>query len=316
MATRAAVVYSPHYYCDIGPHVFPVEKYRLLLERLFAAGEIAPGEVLEPSPASRQDLLLVHTPDYLADLEALRWTPRTAYSELPLTAEIVRAYVLAAGGTTLAAREALRRGVGINLGGGFHHAYADLASGFCYVNDLAVAIRVLQREGRIRRAAVVDCDLHQGNGTAVIFQQSPEVFTFSIHQEHLYPVKERSDLDIGLDDFTEDREYLGLLERALPRVLGEHAPEIVLYQAGADPYREDQLGSLRLTLEGLERRDRMVLEGCAERGIPVVVTLGGGYARRVSDTVRIHHQTCRIALGLHVRRPSAAGSGRGSPAPQ
>jgi acetoin utilization deacetylase AcuC-like enzyme len=192
----------------------------------------------------------------------------------------------------------MRRGAGINVGGGFHHAYADMASGFCYINDLAVAIRVLQRDGLVRRAAVVDCDLHQGNGTAVIFQGDPDVFTFSIHQENLYPVKERSDLDIGLDDFTEDEEYLVRLEGALPRVLDEHRPEIVLYQAGADPYREDQLGSLRLTVQGLERRDRLVLEGCARRDIPSVVTLGGGYARKVSDTIAIHHQTCRVAMAL------------------
>jgi acetoin utilization deacetylase AcuC-like enzyme len=300
MQPRPAVVYSPQYYCDIGPHVFPVEKYRLILERLVEEGHVRPDEVLEPQPPPREDLLLVHTADYLDDLENLRWTRRTAFSELPLTAEIVRAYVLAAGGTTLAAREALRRGVGVNVGGGFHHAFADLASGFCYVNDLAVAVRVLQREGLVRRAAVVDCDLHQGNGTAVIFRDDASVFTFSIHQEHLYPVKERSDLDIGLNDLVGDEEYLLELEAALPRVLDGHRPEIVLYQAGADPYQDDQLGSLRLTMAGLERRDRLVLEGCERRGMPVVVTLGGGYARELNDTVAIHSQTCRIALALYI----------------
>src|SRR5262249_22230927 len=187
------------------------------------------------------------------------------------------------------------------------HAYADMASGFCYINDLAVAVRVLQREGGMRRAAVVDCDLHQGNGTAKIFERDADVFTFSIHQENLYPVKERSDLDVGLDDFTADDEYLARLEAALPQVLDAHRPEIVLYQAGADPFREDQLGSLRLTMEGLERRDRLGLEGCARRGIPSVVTLGGGYARRVSDTIAIHHQTCRIALALDYGTRAASG---------
>lgn len=302
MPTHAAVVYSPLYECDIGPHVFPVEKFRGVVERMVAAGEVDRGALLAPELAPPEDLLLVHTAEYLDDLNHLRWTPRTAYSELPLTTEIVYAYVLAAGGTTRASREALRRGAGINVGGGFHHAYADMASGFCYINDLAVAIRVLQRDGLVRRAAVVDCDLHQGNGTAKIFQGDPDVFTFSMHQENLYPVKERSDLDIGLDDFTGDDEYLARLEAALPAVLDAHRPEIVLYQAGADPYREDQLGSLRLTMAGLELRDRMVLEGCARRGIPAVVTLGGGYARQVNDTIAIHHQTCRVALTLDVAR--------------
>jgi acetoin utilization deacetylase AcuC-like enzyme len=292
---RAAVVHSPHYYCDIGPHVFPTEKFERVRRELVAAGEVADDEILTPEPAARDDLLLVHAPEYVDDLEHLRWTPRTACSELPLTAEIVRAYRLAAGGTTLAAREALTRGAGINVGGGFHHAFADLASGFCYINDLAVAVRVLQRDREIERAAVVDCDLHQGNGTAHLFRDDPGVFTFSIHQEHLYPVKEKSDLDVGLENGTGDDEYNRRLADSLERVWA-HRPEIVLYQAGADPFEDDQLGALRLTFAGLETRDRLVLEGCRARGIPAVVTLGGGYARRVSDTVRIHTQTCRIAL--------------------
>jgi acetoin utilization deacetylase AcuC-like enzyme len=254
--------------------------------------------VAAPAPASRQELLRVHTAPYLDDLEQLRWSPRTLASELPLTREIVDAYVLAAGGTTQAARAALLSGFGINLGGGFHHAFADRAEGFCYVNDLAVAVRVLQGEGRVRRAAVVDVDVHQGNGTARIFAGDASVFTLSIHQEANYPMpKERGDLDVGLADGTGDAEYLAALERALEPVWG-FAPELVLLQAGADPYRDDQLGGLALSLEGLERRDRMVLEGCAARGIPAVVTLGGGYARRLEDTVEIHAATCRVALRL------------------
>jgi acetoin utilization deacetylase AcuC-like enzyme len=295
MARRAAVVHSHGYQCDIGPHVFPVAKYGLVRRALVEAGELGDDEVIESEFPSEADLRLVHTAEYLEDLERLRWTPRTACSELPLTAEIVRAYRLAAGGTTRASREALARGAAVHIGGGFHHAFADLASGFCYINDLAVAIRVLQRDGLVRRAAVVDCDLHQGNGTAHIFRDDEGVFTFSIHQEHLYPVKERSDLDIGLDNGAGDAEFNGRLAGALPRIW-DHRPEIVLYQAGADPFLDDQLGALRLTFEGLESRDRLVIDGCAERGIPVVVTLGGGYARQVADTVRIHAATCRIAL--------------------
>jgi len=300
MSTRAAVVHAPGYACDIGPHVFPVAKYGLVRRDLVGSGDLRDEDVIDPEPPTEEDLRLVHTAEYLDDLAQLRWTPRTACSELPLTTEIVRAYRLAAGGTTRAAREALERGVGVHIGGGFHHAFADLASGFCYINDLAVAIRVLQRDGKLARAAVVDCDLHQGNGTAHVFRDDDRVFTFSIHQEHLYPVKERSDLDIGLDNGAGDDEFNGRLAEGLERVWA-HRPEIVLYQAGADPFHDDQLGALRLSFAGLEARDRLVLEGCAERGIPSVVTLGGGYARQVTDTVRIHATTCRVALRLAER---------------
>ncbi len=298
MSPRAAVVYSPEYQCDIGIHVFPVEKFARVRERLIAEGEIEASEILEPPPASREELLRVHTPEYLDDLEQLRRTPRTMSSELPLSAEIVRAYVLAAGGTLLAAREALERGFGVHLGGGFHHAAADRAEGFCYVNDLAVAVRGLQSEGRVRRAAVVDCDVHQGNGTAELFEHDPSVFTLSLHQEANYPEpKARSDLDVGLEDRIGDDAYNARLASALEKVWA-FDPEVLLFQAGADPYRDDQLGGLGLTFAGLERRDRAVLEGCAARAIPAVVTLGGGYARRLEDTVQIHVETCRIALRL------------------
>ena len=291
------MVHSPQYHCDIGPHVFPVEKFAMVRAHLVNQREIEPGEIVTPEPAPRQDLLAAHTPEYLDDLEGLRWTHRTQMSELPLTAEIVRAYRLAAAGTTLAARGALERGCGINLGGGVHHASADRAEGFCYLNDLAVAVRILRREGRVRRAAVVDLDVHQGNGTALIFHGDETVFTLSVHQEMNYPApKPPSTLDVGLPDRTGDDEYLRRLDPALEAVWS-FGPEIVLYQAGADPFAEDQLGGLSLGFEGLEARDRRVLEGCARRGIPVVVTLGGGYARRVEDTVRIHSRTCQLALG-------------------
>jgi acetoin utilization deacetylase AcuC-like enzyme len=293
---RPAIVHSRQYRCDIGPHVFPVEKYDLLRAALVGEGAIREDEILEPAPASRADLLTVHTAAYVDDLEEQRWTPRTAMSELPVSGEIIHAYVLAAGGTTLAAREALARGCGIHLGGGFHHACPDHAEGFCYVNDVAVAIRVLQRAGAIRRAAVVDLDVHQGNGTARVFDGDDSVFTLSMHQEANYPVpKARSDLDIGLDDGTGDDEFLARLDAALPAVWASD-PELVIYVAGADPYHEDRLGGLALTLAGLQARDRRVLEGCAGRGIASVVTLGGGYALAVDDTVEIHAQTCRAAL--------------------
>ena len=295
-------MHSPLYECDIGPHVFPVRKYALVRRRLVEEGWIADADVHAPSPPAREDLLLVHTPEYLDDLERLRPTPRTMWSELPLTAEIVRAYVLAAGGTALAARESLTHGIAVHLGGGFHHASADRAEGFCYINDLAVAIRVLQRDGLVRRAAVVDLDVHQGNGTALVFQGDDDVFTLSLHQEALYPVpKQRSDLDVGLPIGIDDAGYLAQLAEAMGRVWA-FAPELVLYQAGADPYCDDQLGGLALTVAGLEQRDRLVLDECARRGIPAVVTLGGGYARREDDTVEIHTATARVALRARALR--------------
>jgi acetoin utilization deacetylase AcuC-like enzyme len=296
-----AVVHSRRYACDIGPHVFPTAKYGLVLAALLNDGSVASSDVREPEPASREVLERVHTREYLDDLQALRWTARTLPSELPLTEEIVAAYVLAAGGTTRAAREALSSGTAVHVGGGFHHAFADHAEGFCYVNDLAVAVRALQVDGATRRAAVVDLDVHQGNGTAALFAGDEDVFTLSFHQEANYPIpKMRSTLDVGFDDGAGDAEYLERLNVALARVWA-FEPNIVLYQAGADPYRDDQLGGLALTIEGLERRDRAVIEGSAERGIPLVVTLGGGYARRVDDTVAIHATTCRIAIACGTR---------------
>ncbi len=296
-----AVIWSPRYACDIGTHVFPTAKYEGVVAALIASGELPGGEGLEPPPVTRALLESAHEAAYLDDLEALRWTPRTQYCELPLTREIIDAFALAASGTTAAARLALRHGAAAHIGGGLHHAFAGHAEGFCYINDLAVAARVLLAEGAVGRVAVVDLDVHQGNGTADIFANDSAVFTLSMHQESNYPVpKAHSDLDVGLDDGTDDRGYLAALAPALERVWA-FAPDLVLYQAGADPYRDDQLGGLSLTLAGLEARDRAVLEGCAERRIPVATTLGGGYARQLEDTVRIHTTTTRLTLAVAQR---------------
>ena len=291
---RCRFIYSPHYYCDIGAHVFPTAKFRLLRDRLSKDRDIPPKAFLAPEPCAAEDAGLVHTPAYLEDLLALRFTPRTAASELPISQEIVNAYFLAAGGTILACEKALEGGLAMNLTGGFHHAFPDHAEGFCYLNDVAIAIRKMQQSGRVTRAAVIDCDLHQGNGTAFIFQESPSVFTFSIHQENLYPIKQQSDLDIALEDGVGDDEYLDRLREHVPRILEEHRPELALYLAGADPYEDDQLGDLKLTIEGLRRRDELVVETCAERSIPLAAVLAGGYALDTEDTLRIHHGTCRV----------------------
>jgi len=209
--------------------------------------------------------------------------------ELPYSKQLVEASFLCAGGSIQAARLALERRIGINLAGGFHHAFPDHGEGFCVFNDIAIAIRDLQHRKLIRRAAVIDVDAHQGNGTAAIFRDDPSVFTFSIHEEGNYPaVKPPSDRDIGLETGADGKTYLAALDHWVPTILRQHRPELVAYVAGADPFEEDQLGRLRLTREDLRRRDRLVFGACVNESIPVVCFLAGGYARRVEDTVGIH----------------------------
>ncbi len=287
---HCAFVFHRNYCADIGPHVLRAEKYQKTHDRLREAG-LPESVFLAPRAATEEEVRLVHTHEYVSDLRSSAHTARTISSEIPISEEIVEAGFLATGGTILAAREALERGRALNLSGGFHHAFADRAEGFCYVNDLAVAIRVLQREGAISRAAVIDSDLHQGNGTAVIFRRDDAVFTFSIHQENIYPHKRRSDIDVGLYDLATEEEYLPHLKKCLPQILDEHKPDLAIYQAGADPYAGDQLGTLQLSKEALGRRDECVLEACLARGVPVAGTLGGGYALNPEDTVDIHFQT-------------------------
>lgn len=287
-------IWSPEYEVELFGHVFPIAKYRLVKEAILAEGLARAEDILVAEEASREDLLLVHTPEYVDDLLNLRLTERTVRSEIALTGEIVRAYVLAAGGTIAASRLALADGISIHLGGGYHHAFPGHAEGFCYVNDVAVAIAKVMSEKSVRRACVVDCDLHQGNGTAVAFARVPEVFTFSIHQENNYPPKEKSDLDIGLPDGAGDQLYLEKLE-VVRTILDSHKPDFCLYLAGADPFRGDVLGGLALTKEGLRRRDVLVFDACRTRSVPVCVVLAGGYAADVQDVVDIHVNTVREA---------------------
>jgi acetoin utilization deacetylase AcuC-like enzyme len=290
-----AFVWSPVYEANLGAHVFPIEKYRKARERLVGRLGIGPERFVEPGPCDRAFLELVHTRKYLDDLEGLRWTLATASSELPLTPDIVRWFQTAVAGSVAATELALARGAAMHLGGGFHHAFADHAEGFCYLNDIAVAARVAL-EGEARRISVVDLDVHQGNGTARIFQGDDRVFTFSMHQENNYPLKEEGDLDIGLADGTQDAAYLGELDRGLRVSVLERRPDLVYYVAGADPYREDQLGGLSLSLDGLRARDRRVFAAAREAGASVVVLLAGGYAARLDDTVTIHVQTAEEML--------------------
>lgn len=294
------VVWSPKYEVDIGPHVFPTRKYRLVRDRLTNEGIIGPDAHLEPDPASPEDLARVHEDAYLRKIEEGTLSPQDELRlEVPFSPELREAMVLCCGGTLLAARQALGAGVAVHLGGGFHHAFPGHGEGFCLLNDVAVAAEALRAGGDVARVAVVDLDVHHGNGTAAIFAHTPDVFTFSMHQEHNYPLeKPPGDLDVGLPDHTGDEAYLAILADHLPAVLDGFGPDLVIYLAGADPYREDQLGGLSLGRDGLRRRDRAVLEGCRDRGIPVAVVLAGGYAIRESDTVEIHVATVRAASAI------------------
>jgi acetoin utilization deacetylase AcuC-like enzyme len=290
------VAYSPLYHIDIGAHVFPTRKYQLVHARLLEAAVVAESDIIEPQPASWDDLALVHTNEYLAKMRDGMLTPEeSAQLELPWSAEMVHGFRTMVGGTVDTARRAVQDGaIAAHIGGGLHHAFANHGEGFCPFNDVAVAIRVLQREG-IERLGVVDLDVHHGNGTAFIFETDARVFTFSMHQQWNYPSwKPRGSLDIGLPDGAGDADYLERLAGALPKVMAS-SPQCLFYLAGADPFEDDQLGGLRLTREGLRQRDRLVLEQARSRGLPVAVVLAGGYARSVDDTVAIHVATIEEA---------------------
>jgi acetoin utilization deacetylase AcuC-like enzyme len=314
------LIYSNDYFLPIGAHVFPAEKYRCVHDQLIRDGVAEPSDFVTPQPAPDRDILLVHTPEYVKKLKTGTLSRREEQEmEVPYSPELVRAFWLAAGGSILATEHALMDRVGFNIGGGFHHAFPDHGEGFCMIHDVAVAIRRLQRDGKIRTAMTVDCDVHHGNGTAAIFagtrtptdplpstsaalNRAPagkirhahagDVFTISLHQHNNYPAsKPPSSIDVDLPDGIGDDDYLAWLDNALSSGLRQFDPELICYVAGADPYREDQLGGLALTLEGLKRRDELVFRVTKARNIPVMVTYAGGYARKVEDTVTIHCNT-------------------------
>ncbi len=318
------LIYSDAYYLPIGNHVFPAEKYRRIRDRLLSTGVAEPADFLEPQPATNQDILLVHKPEYVQKLRTGTLSQREEMEmEIPYSRDLVEAFWLAAGGSILAARQSLTDRVSISVGGGFHHAFPDHGEGFCMIHDVAVAIRRLQRDDKIRTAMTVDCDVHQGNGTAAIFAgtrtasallpsasvstvQPPantpsgkmrgahagEVFTISLHQHNNYPLwKPASSIDVDLPDGTTDNDYLAWLDNALSSGLRQFEPDLICYIAGADPYKEDQLGGLNLTIDGLKKRDELVFKVARARDIPVMVTFAGGYAQNIEDTVTIHSNT-------------------------
>ena len=291
------LVYSERYDLNLGEHVFPAQKYRwmrdLFLRTRFATAE----DFVEPAPASDEDVLRVHTPEWVAGLRDGTLSYHDILRlEIPYSRQMREAFWLAAGGSILAARQALERGVGFNVGGGFHHAFPGHGEGFCAINDIAVAIRKLQSENLVRKAMVVDCDVHHGNGTAAVFAGDLSVFTLSIHQFNNYPSeKPPSSLDIHLADGIGDAEYIHRLGNGYRAALTMFKPDLIVYVAGADPYMEDQLGGLSLTFDGLKERDRLVIWTALTHGTPVAIVLAGGYAQSVEDTVTIHANTAEVA---------------------
>jgi acetoin utilization deacetylase AcuC-like enzyme len=283
--------YHPDYFVALPPsHPFPMAKYPLLCERLLAEGILARADLIEPAEAALDDLRLVHTGSYLAQVAEGTLEPAAVRKlGVPWSAALWRRSRLAAQGTLEAARVALEDGLAGNLAGGTHHAFPGHGEGFCVLNDVAVAIRVLQRERRAARALVVDLDVHQGNGTASIFEGDPEVFTFSMHGERNYPTRKmRSTLDVGLADGVGDDEYLGLLQQHLGAILGSFSPDLVFYLAGVDPAQGDRYGRLALSDAGLRRRERTVLDACRARNLPLVITIAGGYAPTPERTAQLH----------------------------
>jgi acetoin utilization deacetylase AcuC-like enzyme len=287
------LIYHDGYDLNLGAHVFPSQKYRMIRDKLLEDGIAQPGDFLQPEPACDEDVLRVHSQDYVYKLKTGTLSRTEALRlEVPYSKKLIEACWLAAGGSILAARRALEDGWAANIGGGFHHACPDHGEGFCVIHDVAIAIRRLQFDGRVERAMVVDTDVHQGNGTAVIFGGDGNVYTLSLHQENNYPFpKPPSTVDVELADGTDDEQYLAILEKHLHRAFHDFAPQLLYYVAGADPYREDQLGGLALTIKGLAQRDALVFDYARRNAVPVAIALAGGYARRVADTVAIHTGT-------------------------
>ncbi|MCX7716258.1 MAG: histone deacetylase [Endomicrobia bacterium] len=287
------LVYSPKYEVNLGTHPFITSKYRLIKEKL--SKEYPNLKFIEPVPATVDILCKVHTEEYINKILKMKLSFEELLKlEIPLTEEVILASLICVNATIVASEIAIKNGVGIHIGGGFHHAYADHGEGFCIFNDIACAIRYLKDKFDLEKFAVVDCDVHQGNGTAKIFENDKSVFTFSIHQKEIYPSpKEKSSLDIEVSAGIKDEEYLSLLKEGL-KVVKKFNPDIIFYQAGVDIYENDQLAELKITKEGILHRDKIVYEYFEDK--PLVVTLGGGYALDINHTVELHCNTIKTFL--------------------
>ncbi|EPG76350.1 histone deacetylase family protein [Leptospira fainei serovar Hurstbridge str. BUT 6] len=295
---RIALIYHPEYNMDLGAHVFPARKYGMIYNLVKEDPKLSGLVALQPAPVGVEELSLVHTPEFLSDFMNLRYTDRTMYSELPLNKEIVRSFCLGVGGTILATETTENYKYVYHIGGGFHHSMPDRAEGFCYLNDAAVATKLYLQKYPDKKVLYIDLDLHQGNGNAKVFKDDRSVWTFSMHQEQLYPKKEHSSLDIPLDNGTDDKTYLKALVQGLDKTRANFTPDLIYYFAGADPFEDDSLGDLKLTFEGLKKRDKIVKEFADSLDVPVVILPAGGYARNFHDTVRIHFNTIRVFASL------------------
>ncbi len=297
-------LYSDEFVIELPPsHTFPIQKYRLVREQLVAEGTLTINDLVRPGFAAVEDICLVHTPEYWNQVEKGTLPPEAIRRlGLPWSEGLVRRSRASVQATITATQIALTERVGINLAGGTHHAFPDHGEGYCVFNDIAIAGRVLQRDHDIGRMAIIDCDVHQGNGTAAIFADDPEVFTFSIHGANNYPARKfPSTLDIDLPDRSGDEEYLAALAPALEEIIQEFRPAFVFYQAGADPLRGDRFGRLQLTHEGLWRRDELVVRTVSDARLPLAITMGGGYGQRLEDTVEAHCNTIRVARNVFAK---------------
>jgi acetoin utilization deacetylase AcuC-like enzyme len=313
LSDRMKCAYHPAYHVTLPPgHPFPMSKYPLLRTQLLCEGIVTAAELIVPEPLEEPVLRVVHTAEYVAKLGKSQLSvAEIRRLGIPWSDELWLRSRVAAAGTVLAARTALSDGMAGNLAGGTHHAFADHGEGFCVINDVAIAICQLRQEGRIERAAVIDLDVHQGNGTAAIFERVDDVFTFSMHGERNYPLnKMHSNLDVALKDGVGDREYLDALDRHLPTVLDHSAPEIVFYVAGVDVAADDRYGKLALSDEGIRQRDRMVIEAARRRGIPLVIVLAGGYAPTRARTAELHAHAFREAAAYERAAALAQGPSR------
>ncbi|MBO9349796.1 MAG: histone deacetylase, partial [Chloroflexus sp.] len=292
------VFYSDTFVLPLPPgHRFPMEKYALLRERVLNEGIITSDQLHIPEPASVAELSRAHAPAYIERvLNGQLTSAELRRIGFPWSPQMVERSRRSVGATIAACRVALSEGVGVNLAGGTHHAFSDAGAGYCVFNDAAVAARAMQAEGRAQRMAIIDCDVHQGDGTAAILAGDETIFTFSIHGANNFPFrKQQSDLDIGLPDATSDTAYLDALEWGVRQVFASAHPDLVIYLAGADPYYDDRLGRLSLTKAGLAERDRLVFTFCRAAGVPIAITMAGGYARQIVDTVDIHAHTVAMA---------------------
>lgn len=291
--------FHPAYDLRLGDHVFPSKKFQAIHDWLWSARLLGDANLIVPEAATREDLLRVHTAAWTDGLLGGRLSAgQIARLEIPYSDAMVRGFLYHAGGSMAAAAAALEDGAAFNIGGGFHHAFAGHGEGFCAVHDVAVAIRSMQHRGKIETAMVIDTDVHQGNGTAAIFAQDESVFTLSIHQAHNYPYeKPPSDLDVALEDGVGDDEYLERLGAALEAAVARMRPSLIAYVAGSDPYFDDQLGGLKLSVAGMLARDRLVASFARKFGVPIFASLAGGYARRFEDTVLLHGNTAVALAG-------------------